>query len=133
MTSPSNHLPLIPSNIAKAHALIKPYIHQTPLLTNTTLNTIASTPQTAADLVGTPWEGQGSAAASSPRIRFYFKCENLQRIGAFKARGAFHALLRLIEERGEEEVKRKGVITHSSGGFSRFSFCYYRKKIDAEF
>lgn len=112
MTQPSNHLPLIPENVAKAHALIRPYVHQTPLLTNTTLNTIASTPQQASDLVGSPWEGQKPA---SPKIRFYFKCENFQKIGAFKPRGAFHALLRLIEERGEDEVKRKGVITHSSG------------------
>lgn len=62
--------------------------------------------------MGTPFEGQGP---SHPRLRFFFKCENYQRIGAFKARGAFHALLRLVEERGEEEVKRRGVVTHSSG------------------
>ena len=114
MTEPTSHLPLTPSNISAAHALIKPYIHHTPLLTNTTLNNIASTTQSGTDLVGTPWEGLGAA---SPKIRFYFKCENFQRIGAFKARGAFHALLRLIAEKGEEEVRRRGVVTHSSGIF----------------
>ncbi|KAH8694234.1 putative pyridoxal-phosphate dependent enzyme [Talaromyces proteolyticus] len=116
MTEPGNHLPLSPSNIAKAHTLIKPYIHHTPLLTNTTLNTIASTPQATSDLEGTSWEGQSPA---NPKIRFYFKCENLQKIGAFKARGAFHALLRLIEEKGEEEVRKRGVVTHSSGNHAQ--------------
>ena len=103
---------LTPSKVHAAHTLIKPYIHRTPLLTNKTLNGIASTPQTPDALNGTPYEGQTPA---NPTIRFFFKCENLQRIGAFKARGAFHALLRLIEERGEEEVRRRGVVTHSSG------------------
>lgn len=101
-----------PSAIHAAHSLIHPYIHHTPLLTSRTLNTIASTPQSAESLVGTPFEGQTPA---HPRLRFFFKCENYQRIGAFKARGAFHALLRLVEERGEDEIKRRGVITHSSG------------------
>lgn len=103
-----------PSAIHAAHSLIHPYIHHTPLLTSRTLNTIASTPQSPEALVGTPFEGQTS---SHPCLRLFFKCENYQRIGAFKARGAFHALLRLVEERGEEEVKRRGVITHSSGAF----------------
>lgn len=99
-------------SIHSAYALIQPYIHRTPLLTNHTLNTIASSPQSPESLTGTPFEGQTPA---QPRLRFFFKCENFQRIGAFKARGAFHALLRLIEDRGEGEVKRRGVITHSSG------------------
>ena len=103
---------LTPSAVQAAYTLIQPNVHRTPLLTCKTLDTIASTPQTPEALVGTPFEGQTPAR---PRFRFFFKCENLQRIGAFKARGAFHALLRLIEERGEEEVKRRGVITHSSG------------------
>ncbi|OGM45268.1 pyridoxal-phosphate dependent enzyme [Aspergillus bombycis] len=107
---------LTPSKVHAAHTLIKPYIHRTPLLTNKTLNGIASTPQTPDALKGTPYEGQTPA---NPTIRFFFKCENLQRIGAFKARGAFHALLRLIEERGEEEVRRKGVVTHSSGNHAQ--------------
>jgi threonine dehydratase len=112
MTEPNNWLPLTPANVRSAHSLISSYIHRTPLLTNRTLDRIASTPQTAEDLVGTPFEGQNPA---TPKIRFYFKCENLQRIGAFKVRGAFHSVLRLVEERGEEEVRRRGVVTHSSG------------------
>ncbi|KAE8376751.1 tryptophan synthase beta subunit-like PLP-dependent enzyme [Aspergillus bertholletiae] len=107
---------LTPSKVLAAHTLIKPYIHRTPLLTNKTLNGIASTPQPPDALKGTPYEGQPPA---NPTIRFFFKCENLQRIGAFKARGAFHALLRLIEEKGEEEVRRRGVVTHSSGNHAQ--------------
>ena len=95
-----------PSSLQSAYSLIHPYIHRTPLLTSKTLNTIASSPQPNTDTNTTP---------AKPTLRFYFKCENLQRIGAFKARGAFHALLRLIEERGVDEVRRRGVITHSSG------------------
>ena len=48
-------------------------------------------------------------------MKLFFKCENLQRIGAFKVRGAFHAVTRLIEKEGLEQVQRKGVVTHSSG------------------
>lgn len=58
-----------------------------------------------------------------PRFRIWMKCENQQKIGAFKARGAFHAVARLVEEMGLEEVRRRGVVTHSSGEylFSLFS------------
>ncbi|PLB53470.1 tryptophan synthase beta subunit-like PLP-dependent enzyme [Aspergillus steynii IBT 23096] len=107
---------LTPTAISSAYSLIKPYIHTTPLLTNTTLNNLASTPQSIDALQGTEYEGQTPA---TPKIRFFFKCENYQRVGAFKARGAFHALLRLIEEVGEEEVRGRGVVTHSSGNHAQ--------------
>jgi threonine dehydratase len=113
MTTPAERAQLLtPAAVEAAYGLIQPYVHRTPLLTCKTLDSIASTPQSPESLVGTPFEGQTPAR---PKFRLFFKCENLQRIGAFKARGAFHALLRLIEERGEEEVKRRGVTTHSSG------------------
>lgn len=105
-------LSLTRDSVVAAHALIKPHIHTTPVLTNTTLSNLASTPQSAEALRGTPWEGQEPA---KPRIRLFFKAENFQKIGAFKVRGAFHAVLRLVEEKGIEEVRRKGVVTHSSG------------------
>ncbi|KAL4990034.1 tryptophan synthase beta subunit-like PLP-dependent enzyme [Aspergillus falconensis] len=105
-----------PTSIQEAYALITPYIHRTPLLTNRTLNAIASTPQSPDALRGTPFEGSTPA---HPKINFFFKCENFQRIGAFKARGAFHALLRLIEREGEEKVRRRGVVTHSSGNHAQ--------------
>lgn len=107
MSAVENTPPLTRSSVQEAHALIKPYIHLTPTTTSTTLTTFASTPQSPSDLVGTEWEGQTPA---KPVIRFFFKCENQQRIGAFKARGAFHALARL-----GEEGRKGGVVTHSSG------------------
>ncbi|KAL4796292.1 tryptophan synthase beta subunit-like PLP-dependent enzyme [Aspergillus venezuelensis] len=105
-----------PSAVEAAYDLIKPHIHTTPLLTNRTLNTLASTPQSPSALAGTKWEGQEPA---KPKINFFFKTENLQRIGAFKVRGAFHALIRLIERVGEEEVQKRGVVTHSSGNHAQ--------------
>jgi threonine dehydratase len=112
MTSATHLLPLNEENIRAAHAIIKPYIHHTPVLTSKTLNCIASTPQSPETLVDTPFEGK---APAKPKINFFFKCENYQRIGAFKPRGAFHAVLRLLAVEGEEEVRRRGVVTHSSG------------------
>jgi threonine dehydratase len=94
-------------NVIEAHSRIKPFIHLTPILTSTTLSTLASTPQLAETLKGTPYEGREPA---KPKIRFFFKCENYQKIGAFKARGAFHALSRLTDEQ-----LARGVCTHSSG------------------
>ncbi|KAJ5161336.1 Tryptophan synthase beta subunit-like PLP-dependent enzymes superfamily [Penicillium capsulatum] len=107
---------LTPAAVQAAYDRIQSYVHRTPLVTSKTLDAVASTPQSGDALAGTPFEGQTPA---HPRFRLFFKCENLQRIGAFKARGAFHALLRLIEERGEDEVKKRGVITHSSGNHAQ--------------
>lgn len=68
-----------------AHARIKPYIHQTPVLTSSYLN----------DLTG---------------AQLFFKCENFQKAGAFKVRGASNAVFGLSDEEA-----RNGVCTHSSG------------------
>ena len=92
-TADPNSLPLTRSSVLSAHTLIAPYIHRTPVLTSTYISQLASTRRTAAELEGTPWAGQ---APANPKIRFWFKCENFQKVGAFKARGAFHALLRLL-------------------------------------
>ena len=73
-------------NVAKK---IKPYIHETPILTSTLLN----------EIVG---------------CDIFFKCENFQKMGAFKMRGAMNAILNLSEEQ-----KAKGVVTHSSGNFAQ--------------
>jgi threonine dehydratase len=93
--------------VEKAHEIIKPHIHLTPVLTSKTLNSIASIAQTAEALKDTPFEGRTPA---NPTIRLYFKCENFQKIGAFKARGAFHAISRL-----PKDIRKKGIVTHSSG------------------
>ena len=72
-------------SISDAAQKIAPYIHRTPVLSSSQINEIAE-----ADL--------------------YFKCENFQKAGAFKARGAHNAIFSL----SYAEAK-KGVITHSSG------------------
>ena len=111
-------LPLTRDSVVEAHKLIRPHIHHTPVLTNRTLTTLASTPQSEASLIGTKWEGQTPA---KPVLRLWFKCENLQRVGAFKVRGAFHAIERLKQEPGWAEAggKEKGVVTHSSGNHAQ--------------
>jgi len=77
---------LIPAaNILEAQARISPYIHRTPVLTSRSLNELAG-------------------------CELFFKCENMQRGGAFKARGAFNASLSLTPD----ELKN-GIATHSSG------------------
>src|SRR5262245_29644843 len=73
------------SDIVAAHARIAPHIHRTPILTCAALDA----------LVG---------------ARLFFKCENLQKAGAFKSRGACNAVFAL-----DEPSARRGVATHSSG------------------
>ncbi len=79
-----NHIPG-KEDILEVHNKIKPFIHRTPVLTSTAINSIAG-------------------------CEIFFKCENMQKVGAFKFRGASSALLSLTGE----ELDR-GVATHSSG------------------
>ncbi|KAK1543112.1 pyridoxal-phosphate dependent enzyme [Colletotrichum paranaense] len=118
MADLSTCLPLTRASVVEAHKLVKPHVHYTPVLTNKTLTALASTPRTPEDLKGTKWEGRTPA---KPVLRLWFKCENLQRIGAFKVRGAFHAVERLKQEPGWAEGggKEKGVVTHSSGNHAQ--------------
>lgn len=104
MATGTETLRLTPESVRSANAVIEKYIHRTPLLTSQTLDKI----------IGTPSEKSEGKAA--PKVKIYLKCENFQKIGAFKARGAHHALIRLIERLGIDEVRSKGVVTHSSGG-----------------
>ncbi|KAK6500413.1 hypothetical protein TWF481_010757 [Arthrobotrys musiformis] len=114
LPSPPSDLPLTRDSVQKAHALISSQIHRTPVITSKTLNLFASTPRS------TPLEGIYNARsvtdedAARPRIRLHFKCENLQRGGAFKIRGATHALKHLTPLQAS-----KGVITHSSGNHAQ--------------
>ena len=78
-----------PTDIAEAHERIKPFIHRTPVLTSESINAIAG-------------------------CSIYFKCENFQKIGAFKARGGLNAVMSL-----PEEIRKKGVVTHSSGNHAQ--------------
>lgn len=86
MTTPAPDLRL-PSfaDIRAAHERVAPFVHLTPVLTSRSLD-----------------------AAFGARI--HLKCENLQKVGAFKARGACNAVMSL-----GDDVAARGVVTHSSG------------------
>jgi len=76
-------------DIAAAHERIKPQARRTPVLTSSTIDALTG-------------------------AKVFFKCENLQRMGAFKFRGAYNALSQL----GAEERKR-GVLAFSSGNHAQ--------------
>jgi threonine dehydratase len=73
------------TDIRDAHSRIKPFIHKTPILKSTKLNELFN-------------------------CELFFKCENFQKVGAFKFRGAINAVLSL-----SDDEKIRGVVTHSSG------------------
>ena len=75
--------------INEAHDRIRPYIHRTPILTCNTIDQIAG-------------------------ASLFFKCENFQKIGAFKIRGGMNAVLSL-----SPEERAKGIATHSSGNHAQ--------------
>ncbi|WP_215225599.1 pyridoxal-phosphate dependent enzyme [Echinicola shivajiensis] len=72
-------------DLKQAYQRIMAYIHRTPIMTCDAIDEIAE-------------------------CQLYFKCENLQKVGAFKARGATNAILKL-----PPELRHNGVATHSSG------------------
>jgi threonine dehydratase len=84
--------------IEDAHERIAPYIHRTPILTNTTIN----------EMVG---------------ANLFFKCENFQKIGAFKIRGGMNASLSLSADK-----LKNGIATHSSGNHAQ-AIAYAAKKL----
>ncbi|KAM0257347.1 hypothetical protein ACHAQJ_004434 [Trichoderma viride] len=118
MAALSTTLPLSRDSVFWAHKVVKNHVHRTPVVTNQTLSELASTQRTAEELQSTRFAGKTPA---KPVLRLWFKCENLQRIGAFKVRGAFYALHKLTEEPGwlEGGGKEKGVVTHSSGNHAQ--------------
>src|SRR6266571_8949039 len=76
-------------DIAAAHERIRPHARRTPVLTSSTLDALTG-------------------------ARVFFKCENLQRMGAFKFRGAYNALSQL-----SADERRGGVIAFSSGNHAQ--------------
>lgn len=82
---------MIPAKEAllKARQTVDPYTHRTPVLTSTLIN----------ELIG---------------AEVFFKCENFQKMGAFKMRGAVNKILSL-----SKDERTKGVVTHSSGNFGQ--------------
>tara|TARA_B110000285_G_scaffold30204_1_gene30884 strand:+ start:4702 stop:5643 length:942 start_codon:yes stop_codon:yes gene_type:complete len=82
---------MIPSRkeVQDARERVRSYVHNTPVITSRLIDELSG-------------------------AEIYFKCENFQKMGAFKMRGAVNAILQLdIEER------KKGVVTHSSGNFAQ--------------
>lgn len=75
--------------ILDAHTRIVPFIHRTPVLTCETLNRLFG-------------------------ASIWFKCENMQKVGAFKARGAINAVSQLSDDQ-----RKNGVATHSSGNHAQ--------------
>jgi threonine dehydratase len=75
--------------VKEAQKRLHGHAHVTPVMTSQTLN----------DLTG---------------AQIFLKCENFQRMGAFKFRGAYNAMLQLSEEQ-----KKRGVITYSSGNHAQ--------------
>lgn len=75
--------------IREAAERIRPYIHRTPVLTSQIINNILDT-------------------------EIWFKCENFQKVGAFKSRGACNAVFSL-----DESAIARGVATHSSGNHAQ--------------
>ena len=73
------------SDVERAHEIVQKYAHRTPVLSSVSINQIVG-------------------------AELFFKCENLQKVGAFKFRGACNAVFSLSEEDAQ-----KGVATHSSG------------------
>ncbi len=73
------------ADIQSAHSRISPFVHNTPVMTSKLVN-------------------------EKYNCELFFKCENFQKVGAFKFRGATNAVLSLTEDE-----KRRGVVTHSSG------------------
>ena len=77
------------SDIKKAQQRVSRYTHVTPILKNESINQMTG-------------------------VEIFFKCENFQKIGAFKMRGATNAILSL-----HPEERQKGVATHSSGNHAQ--------------
>jgi threonine dehydratase len=77
------------NDIIDAYQRIKDIVHKTPVMTSSSIN----------EIIG---------------AELFFKCENLQKIGAFKFRGAINAVFSL-----DDEKAKKGVATHSSGNHAQ--------------
>jgi len=77
------------NDLIQCHDRIKPFIHDTPVLESSSVNKIIG-------------------------AKLYFKCDNFQKMGAFKMRGAANAILQLSSDQ-----KKRGVVTHSSGNFAQ--------------
>jgi threonine dehydratase len=78
-----------PQELLTIYNRVQPHIHKTPVLSSRLINEIAG-------------------------CEVYLKCENFQKSGSYKIRGATNAILQL-----SEEARSRGVVTHSSGNFAQ--------------
>jgi len=76
-------------DLLNVYKTIKPFVHKTPVLTSQKINELF-------------------------QAHCFFKCENFQKTGSYKIRGATNAIYNLSTEQ-----KKKGVVTHSSGNFAQ--------------
>lgn len=89
-------------DVKAAAARIKDGVHRTPVFTSHTLDEIVNR--------------NGGRVNEEDKAHVFIKMESLQKVGAFKARGALNACLALLEDPARSaDVREKGVITHSSG------------------
>jgi threonine dehydratase len=89
VNAPPQPLPVSYADVEAAAGRLAGHAHRTPVLTSRTVN-------------------------ARTRAEVFFKCENFQRIGAFKFRGAYNALAQLPDEQ-----RRRGVLTFSSGNHAQ--------------
>src|SRR3954468_6665502 len=89
MNAPDRPLAVAWEDIASAAVRLAGHAHRTPVLTSTTVD-------------------------ARTRAQVFFKCENLQRIGAFKFRGAYNAVSRL-----SPDEKKRGILAYSSGNHAQ--------------
>jgi len=89
MNAPDGSLPVSYADVVAAAGRLVGHAHRTPVMTSRTVNA-----RTGAEV--------------------FFKCENLQRMGAFKFRGAYNALVQL-----SDDEKRRGVLAYSSGNHAQ--------------
>src|SRR4029077_19395072 len=89
----ATYLPPSWESIVAAHARIAPRVHRTPILTSASLNAMTG-------------------------AQLFFKCENLQKTGSFKIRGASNAILSLTEQEAAN-----GIVTQSSGNHGAAVAC----------
>ncbi|CAE6437884.1 unnamed protein product [Rhizoctonia solani] len=101
------------SDVLFAMGMIRSHVHRTPVMTSKTADQLATSAQ------------QGSFP-----VQLVFKCENLQKIGAFKIRGATNAILQILKSHPGLSPASLTVATHSSGNHAQ-ALAYAARSVGA--
>ncbi|CAE7178092.1 unnamed protein product [Rhizoctonia solani] len=101
------------SDVLLALGMIRSHVHRTPVMTSTTADQLATNAQ------------QGNFP-----VQLVFKCENLQKIGAFKIRGATNAILQILQSHPGRNPASLTVVTHSSGNHAQ-ALAYAARSVGA--